>query len=332
MNNEKFILYARRLSPSSTEHMCQVANNLQDPHYHQKEELYRAEGIIKKFTSHNHVKVVNSGNGAILSVMNAVKGPILIPNQGSWSGFKKMAELLNLKVQQINTQQGIINPDYLKKFLKNKKFKALFLTSLAGYMAEQPLEEIYQVCDDQGVLLVEDASGAIGDDKGKLACGDHAHVIVASTGSPKIVNVGNGGFISTNDIKIISSEQTILKTLKPSPLTCAGIIQEINYAPQIFSKTVKACEFLKKNIDISFHKEKRGVSVGLYLEDPKNFAEMLKTQIKVVGTNLITICPTYDRIMEPAVCLEIKNISLKDLDQKHLNKILNILTNLIEKI
>lgn len=78
-------------------------------------------------------------------------------------------------------------------------------------MAEQPVKEIFELCDERGVILVEDASGAIGDPQRSLACGDHAHIIVASTGSPKIINLGSGGFISTNDPNMLDNSNFLLK-------------------------------------------------------------------------------------------------------------------------
>ena len=97
------------------------------------------------------------------------------------------------------TEFGLIQIDVLKDFIEKFNPEAFFVTSFAGYMAEQPLKDIYKVCDDMGVIMVEDASGGIGDINGTFGNGDHAHVILASTGSPKTVNVGNGGFISTNN-------------------------------------------------------------------------------------------------------------------------------------
>jgi len=77
-------------------------------------------------------------------------------------------------------------------------------------------------------VLVEDASGALGDETGQLANGKHSHIIVASTGSPKIVNVGNGGFISTDQEEVL---EIPLKFLQADHITCAGISQEIKKCP-----------------------------------------------------------------------------------------------------
>ena len=69
---------------------------------------------------------------------------------------------------------------------------------------------------------------------------------MASTGSPKIVNAGNGGFISTGDNKFFKKSKYILKTLKADPITCVGIFHEVSNASGILSKSIKACDFIKR--------------------------------------------------------------------------------------
>ncbi|BDZ70571.1 DegT/DnrJ/EryC1/StrS family aminotransferase [Methanobacterium petrolearium] len=205
-----------------------------------------AEESIKSFTNHEHSRVLCSGNAAIMVAMSNMKGPVMIPNQGGWSGFIKMAEFLGLKLIRVPTKMGVIDLKVLKDHIKQNNPDSLFITSFAGYMAEQPVKEIYEICEDHDVILVEDASGSVGDPQKNLACGDHAHIIVASTGYPKIVNVGSGGFISTNNVKFFKDAHYLIKTVKSSPVICAGLVEEIKKAPESLTKTLKACEFLKK--------------------------------------------------------------------------------------
>ena len=57
----------------------------------------------------------------------------------------------------------MVKIEVLENLIEKFNPEALFITSFAGYMAEQPLKDIYKVCDDMGVVMVEDASGGIGD-------------------------------------------------------------------------------------------------------------------------------------------------------------------------
>ena len=82
-----------------------------------------------------------------------------------------MADFCGLNIIYLPTELGLIQIDVLKDFIEKFNPEAFFVTSFAGYMAEQPLKDIYKVCDDMGVIMVEDASGGIGDITGTFGNG-----------------------------------------------------------------------------------------------------------------------------------------------------------------
>jgi hypothetical protein len=297
-------------------------------HYNPNEDLDGVKDSIRNLTGHEQVRVVNSGNAAILSVMSTLKGAVVFPDQGGWSGFAKMASLMHLETREIDTELGVIDPEILVEFLDNNPVEALFLTSFAAYTAEQPLKDIYRICDDKDVLLVEDASGALGDPTKKLAQGKQAHVILASTGSPKMVNAGSGGFFSTNREDVTGDSKEITRALRASPLTCAAMDVEVQSASKKFSKTVQACNFLKNEFETVFHRDKRGVNVCLPIADPRKFAHHFRKHIEVVGGGMITICPRYERLTESAICLEIKNLDLRCLTREKLRELVEVVNEL----
>jgi len=289
-----------------------------------------AEESVKKVTGHEHARVLSSGNAAIMAAMKTVKGSVMIPDQGGWSGFRKIAEFYGLEVVYLPTMMGVIQPEILEEHLKIKSPESLFITSFAGYMAEQPVKDIYEICEDKGITLVEDASGSVGDPEKNLACGEHSHIIVTSTGSPKIVNLGNGGFISTNDPGIFNDAGFILKTLQSSPVTCAGLVEEIKKAPLNLIKTIEACEFLKKKIKTALHPDKRGINIAIPTNDPKKMGRTLRSSLKVEGGGMISTCPRYDRMNQPGVCLEIKNLDINCLGKDNLSEMVEIVDNILE--
>mgnify|MGYP005839952593 CR=1 FL=1 len=294
------------------------------------EEIRLAQTRITSLTNHDHVKMVNSGNSAILSAMSAFKDKILIPDQGGWTGFKNSAEFLGLDTVEVPTELGIINHEDLEEFIDKYKPEALFITSLAGYIAEQPVKQLYEICEDRNVILVEDASGGIGDVEKKLANGDHAHIIVASTGSPKIVNVGNGGFISTNDNDIFRKSKFILKSLRADPVTCAGIAEEIKNAPEILSKTIEACNIIKKEFESAIYSDKRGITIALKTDNPKEAGYELRKKLNAEGRSIVTTCPRYERVMIDAVCIEIKNLDPGCLESETITEIIQIIRSVVE--
>ncbi|MBI5680439.1 MAG: DegT/DnrJ/EryC1/StrS family aminotransferase [Methanobacterium sp.] len=289
-----------------------------------------AEIEISNITSHEHVKIVNSGNSAILAAMSNFKGKILIPDQGGWTGFKNTAEFLGLETLELPTELGVINPTVFAEYIQEYNPEAFFITSFAGYIAEQPIKELFEICNDNGVILVEDASGGIGDVERRLGNGDNSHIIVASTGSPKIVNVGNGGFISTNDNEFLKKSKFILKTLRADPVTCAGIAEEIRNASYISSKTIEACDIIKKELQSVIHPDKRGISIALKTDDPKKVGYLLRQRLQADRRSIITVCPRYERVMIDAICLEIKNLDPGCLEEDTINEIIQIVKGIIE--
>jgi hypothetical protein len=314
-------LYFKKPSKEAREAMCEAVNQIPS-----KNQLIKsAEKDICNLTHHKYSKILNSGNSAIFTVMSNFQGKVMVPEQGGWSGFIKIAEYLGRKLVYLPTKGGLINPDSLEDVLIKEKPEALFLTSFAGYTAEQPLKEIYNVCDEEGVVLVEDASGALGDETGRLANGNHSHIIMASTGSPKIVNVGNGGFISTDLEEVL---ETPLKFLQADHVTCAGISQEIKNAPSILSKTISSCSYLKEQLEDVFHEDKRGINVICKADSPKKLANELRTALKVRNGGMISKCPRYDRILEDAVALEIKNLDVRCLTRENLDRMIELVNDL----
>lgn len=316
--------------------MSKLANGEDNLDYHGI-----AEDKLANFTNHKYAKLVNSGNSAILSAMNSIDGVILIPDQGAWNGFKQIAKFLNKDLISVKTNQGLVDLDYLKESIdlastddidlddENNK-SALFLTSFAAYTAEQDIKEICQFLHKNNMLLVEDASGAIGDSSNKLANGNYSDIIIGSTGSPKIVNVEDGGFITTNDNSLLEKSKLLLKTSKTSNITACGINRELDFTEENLNKTIEACLYLKERIENKtnfevFHKDKRGTNVIIKADDSKSLSYKLRQEFVLDSHGMVTKCPNYNRLKEKAVALEIKNLDISCLGIDNLDNMVNIL-------
>jgi hypothetical protein len=321
-------LFYRRPSTETRNVMCKAAQNLKHVAGGKYEEISLAEDALKKLTHHEKVHILNSGNSAIMVVMNSFKEKVMIPDQGGWYGFKKMAKFFGIETINLPTNLGLVNVEDLNENLKLHNPEALFLTSFAGYTAEQPMKDIYEICDENGVILVEDASGGIGDTKGRLGNGNHSHVIVGSTGSPKTVNIGNGGFLSTSNFEISDSGNYLLKILKADPVTCAGIAAEAENAGKIFEKTTAASMKLKKDVS-NFrevvHPTKRGLNIIIPDKNQKLFGSNIRKKINIHGGSIVSLGPNYNRIKTRAVCLEIKNLDIKCLTSSNLDELSDII-------
>ncbi|MDR2830781.1 MAG: DegT/DnrJ/EryC1/StrS family aminotransferase [Methanobrevibacter sp.] len=300
-------------------------------YYENKDYIKEAEGKIRSKTNHKYVKLVNSGKSAILMCLNSINSPILIPDQGGWHGFRQIAEFLNKEIIEFKTYKGLINIEYLSSVIENLNENnypkgTLLITSFAGYTAEQPVKEIYKFADENNLLLVEDASGGILDNKKNLGNGKHSDIILCSTGTPKIINLGYGGFISTNNHEIFEESKLLLKTLSLNNQIAKGLINEIDNGKKYFKIATRSCRYIKKNLENVIHEDKRGINVIISTDEPKKLAIILKGKFNINGS-FITKCPNYNRIKEKAVAIEIKNLSLQCLNKENLDQIIETVLN-----
>ena len=86
----------RRPSPAARKAMCNVASNSKT-YLYKYSLISKAEELVKKITGHKYARVVNSGDSAIMAVMNILEEPFLIPDEGGWKGFIEIAKILNKK-------------------------------------------------------------------------------------------------------------------------------------------------------------------------------------------------------------------------------------------
>lgn len=296
---------------------------------------------IKELLPSPEAHILNSANSCVLTVTEALPEPILIPDEGGWNGLERFSEILNKKVKKIPTDDGIINIENLTNYFEENEINSMYITSLAGYTASQPIEDIFNLCNIHDIVLVLDISGSIGDKD--LTNTKYCDIQISSTGSPKIVNIENGGFI-TNITQKITFNKTLLKTLKADNITCAGIIEEIPNATRIYEKTLSANMYLKKILKNKLekdsnhniiHSEAKGINTIITTQSKsksKKLAYTIRQQLNITkNKNIITTGPNYNRLKRPCVCIEIKNLDEKSLTQENMNKLADIIMESINE-
>ncbi len=279
---------------------------------------------IKDVTGHRYARLVSSGNAAILSVLKAINGSIALPDQGGWKAFKDFQAMFGQDVFEIKTDMGIVDPADLDRELKRLGPKAFCVPSFAGYIAEQDIKEISRVCRENGVMLVEDASGAIGDSR--LAKGKYSDVIVCSTGTPKILNLLSGGFFTTSRRQIMDDSIDIVKTCKMSPATAAGLIEELKDAGKLIDRLVGYSDILKEMLgDVAdvVHADRRGICTGFRHPGPIELAKRAKENGMVTdfGRTFLTTCPRYERFLEYGIVVELKKLDVMEIDEVTIEEI-----------
>lgn len=274
---------------------------------------------IRTLTGHENVKITSSGNNGIFIALSAIEGDIIIPDQGGWHGFKQIAKFLNKNIITLKTDLGLIDPNSLDE-LDIRENSALIYTSFAGYCAEQDAKGISKYCRSNNITTIEDASAGIGDKENKL--GKYSDIVLASTGSPKIINAGSGGFISTADEEFFKKTALPQKLSKTSQIVCGGIDSELEDAGEKLELAINATCYLKKHLENAIHRDKRGVNVIIPHEDAKSIAWNLKRTLKTDKNGFITTCPNYNRINQKAIAVEIKNLDYSCLKEEYLDRIL----------
>ena len=287
------------------------------------------ESCIKKIrglTTKEHVKMTSSGNNSIFIALSAIKGDIIIPDQGGWHGFKQIARFLDKNIVTLKTDAGLINTDYMDD-LEISEGSALIFTSFAGYTAEQDIKSIVNYCKNNNITTIEDASAGIGDSENKLGC--RSDIILASTGSPKIINVGSGGFIATNDKNIFATTTLPQKLSKTTEIICSGIDNEIDNVSKNLELSLNATKHVKKHIPNTLHEDKRGINVIIPHENSKSICWDLKKTLTTDKSGIITTCPNYNRVKQKAICIEIKNLDYACLEKENLNMIIDEVNSLL---
>lgn len=281
--------------------------------------------------------ILNSANSCLLVVAEAISEPVLVADQGGWNGFIKSCEIFGKTVEYVESDDGLINIESLENYFKENNVKTLYLTSLAGYTAIQPLNKIQQLCKAYNITFILDISGSVGDEEIKK----YGDIQISSTGSPKIINIENGGFI--NDITSkLELNKHLLKTLKADNITCAGIYNEIDKAKQIMDKTIEKNQYLKNKLETILSDDKTyniihpssfGLNTMITAESKskaKKLAYNIRKRIETTG-NIITVGPNYNRIKRPSIIIEIKNLDVDSLTEENMDQICKIIYEEIGK-
>ena len=285
------------------------------------------EDAVKKLTNSQFAKITSSGNNSIFVALSSIEGSVIVPDQGGWHGFKQISKFLGKEIITLETDLGLINPKQLDE-VDIPDNSALIFTSFAGYCAEQDVKSISKYCNNNGITTIEDASAGIGDEKEILGNCRYSDIIIASTGQPKIINVGSGGFIATDDENVFQKTSLPLKLSKTNEIISSGIYEELKSVRQNLQLTLNATKHLKKHIPTSIHNDKRGVNLIIKEDNPKEKTWELKKQLPINKSGFINKCPNYNRVKTKAISIEIKNLNYNCLKQEYLDKIINTVNNL----
>jgi len=258
----------------------------------------KPEEKVQELTGKKNIKLVESGDHAILYVLKLVKTlgkeKVLIQDQGGWLTYRDYPKKAKLETVELKTDYGILDLDDLRKKADEKS--VLLVNSLTGYFAEQPMKEIEAICAEKNCLLINDVSGTIGTELARI--GD---IILGSFGKDKPVNLHYGGFIACDeDYEFEGSFDS-------------GRLEALN--EEMDKLFVRLLEWERINMKIKsslksfdiIHRDKKGINVVVKFSNEEGKQKI----IKYCEENKFpyTICPRYIRVNENAVCIEVKKIT-----------------------
>jgi selenocysteine lyase/cysteine desulfurase len=257
---------------------------------------------LKQLSGHTYVQCTERGNVAIDRALEQVKqltskkqvskNILLIPDQGGWLHYLKAPQRFGFEVVKIKTNQSKLDLADLES--KAPLAAGILIQSLAGYFVEQPMKDIIEICKKHGCLVIEDVSGSID----LLPC----HAVdykVCSFGKDKPINLGVGGFVSSN---------TILPE-EHADLDYGAILAKITALKSRIAFLTKQAQKIKRDLvhqTILYPNSKAiNVIVAFGNQEEKKFI------IDYCNAHILeyTLCPRYIRVDEPAVSIEVKRLT-----------------------
>jgi len=253
------------------------------------------EKILQFLNKDYKIYFVNSATFGLFSILfDSNINKIAIPDQGGFKGFIEIPKLLKKNYIEIPTDNGVIMPKF------KKEFDVFLFTSLSGHIRPNPSREICKELMNKGIVSIEDISGVFPDkDFG------WADVIYCSTGSPKILECGYGGFVGiSSDINLEDSEKIISFSKLPESYFLKLNNELENAQEKLNTLRNMAQIFQKSSLDIPY-KEPKSLSIFVRDENPTKSLEILNKKISPKnGKSLFTKCPRYDRTKEKGFVIE----------------------------
>ena len=213
--------------------------------------------LLKKLTNKEEIKLVSRGNKAILYALKIAKElnktKVFIQDQGGWLTYKQFPKELDLELNILTTNYGLIRKEDLTNIDKDS---ALLMTSMTGYFAVQDMEMINKECKEKNCLLINDITGTVGTKEAKI--GD---ILVCSFGGYKPINLGKGGLIAAKKdlLNLTQIEEVELIDLNEK-------LKELKSRLALFQKTNKKIKEDLKDYNI-IHKNKKGINVAVKYKD-----------------------------------------------------------------
>ena len=185
----------------SEEDIAAVADVLRGPYITCGPKVTEAERMLESYTGAKHAVVVNSGTSALHCACIAAgvgEGDEVITTPITFAASANCALYCGAKpvFADIDPETYNIDPDSIRKCITDKT-KAVIAVDFTGQVVKA--DEIRAICDEFGLVFIEDAAHSIGSRYNGKKVGNIADMTCFSFHPVKTVTAGEGGAILTNN-------------------------------------------------------------------------------------------------------------------------------------
>lgn len=165
-----------------------------------------AEKKFSKLVNKKYAITVQSGTAALHVVLKAIniknRDKVIIPNYSCSANINSVAQC-NATALVVEVEKETLGLDFnlVKKAILKYRPKALQLVHIYGCPARDTLK-IVDLCKKKKITLIEDGSESLGAKINKKKVGQFGDVSIFSLRSEKMLGVGEGAIICTNDKKL----------------------------------------------------------------------------------------------------------------------------------
>ena len=164
------------------------------------------EKKFSKFTNSKYCICFPNGTLTMSSILNCLdlkkRDEVLVSNY-TMVATANVTKFVGLKLRLIDVSKDdlcMCPLDLLKKITKNTK--VVIYTQMNGRVGQ--IETIRKICKKRNIFLIEDAAHAIGSYKKKIHVGNSGIASSFSFSMPKLITMGQGGAVITNNKKLAS--------------------------------------------------------------------------------------------------------------------------------
>lgn len=161
------------------------------------------EQRLEKVYSSHRILALNSGTSALhlsLILSNIQKGDIVLVSTFTFAASVNVILYQGAVPVFIDSEKETWNldPGLLKEYLESSKVKpkAVIVTHLYGVPAQ--IDRLKLICNEHGILLIEDAAEAVGSTHNNMPLGSFGDFGILSFNGNKIITTSGGGALITN--------------------------------------------------------------------------------------------------------------------------------------